>query len=579
MLGGRHTFGAAVLAVIPLVQAAAQLPDLGAPFIFGVVVDSESGRPVPSAVVRLTSDGLVANRQLADSVGRFVFRDLLRGRSYALNASSPGYFATDQFDNSGVFPEIRPLQVVPGRSVTPVHLFLQRQSAIAGLVVDHERRPLPHVRVLALLMATIGGRQHLVVGAKTETDDRGIYELQGLVAGEYIVSAQLPGPRTGVVYYPAAATLLEAGSLSVAPGMLHEGVLITLRPTEAVYTISGSLNPPPSDGPISVSLVPRGSESLGRAAEAATTITGRNGTFQFPYVSKGSYTIRVTPTSGQFQVLSSALSSVRALRDVVTTWGSAVGHRVQGAPGVLGFLQDERRQRYWASVATDVIDSDVDNVTVPVTEAATARIIVRHRSEETLTNPAQLIVVEPSPHNDMVVVPEVFSVRQFNDEHELLASGITPGTYFVRTRSDRLAVATVSVGDRTLLGGSFVSPEQASVTVELSRTGEIGGIVEARDNVALDSVVFCFPRDPAIRRSYGLVSSTMRAAKPKSDGSFRVAGLAVGEYFVVAVRNLGKSLSWDDEAFLGRMSAVADIIQVRNDSPTRISLRVQTLPK
>ena len=579
MFVGRHAWVVAVLAAISYLQAPARQPTSGqgSSFIIGVVVDAVSGRPIPGAVVRLAAEGILVNRQLADSTGRFLFQDLPDDRPFALNGGSPGYFATDQFDNNGAFAESRPLHVMPSRLAEPVRLLLLPHAGIAGVVIDPNRRPLPKVRVSAFLTALIGGRQRFVLGGVTETDDRGAYELQGLVAGEYVVSAQLPSPRTELVFYPAAASPADARPLTVIPGTRIEAISLTLNPAAAVYNISGHLTPPASDGPLSVRLVPRGSEGLGRGADAAVTIADRNGHFQFSYVSKGSYTVRVTPTSGQFQVLPSALSSIRSVRDVLTSWGSAIGHRVQGSPAVLGFLQDAVRQRHWASVAIDVIDRDLNNVTVPLAQTATARIIIKRPPEQALANFIESIAVEPSAENDMVVVPEIVPMGPLNGEDELLVSGLTPGTYFIRTRSDRVAAETVFVGDVISPTGSFVSPERNRVTVQLSPTGEISGFVDAHDSVALDAVVFCFPTDSSSRRSYGFVSPTTRTAKPRPDGSFRLAGLAVGEYFVVAVRNRGRSVNWDDEAFIAKTSLVANVVRIRHDSPTRISLRVQTL--
>src|SRR5690606_2381600 len=79
-------------------QPPADVRATGDAALSGVVVDADTGRPVPGALVTLVRAPREPvgrqNRQLADAQGRFVFVDLPAGDGYGLVGSKAGYLTT-----------------------------------------------------------------------------------------------------------------------------------------------------------------------------------------------------------------------------------------------------------------------------------------------------------------------------------------------------------------------------------------------------------------------------------------------------------------------------------------------------
>ena len=175
--------------------------------IVGQIVDADSGKPIPGAIVTIggaaAPQGAPAQgriqvlptggggpisiggpgqnpRVLSDGDGRFAFRSLPKG-SYNFTAQKPGFV-------DGAYGRLRPA-APRSRSIWPtariaatskVRLF--KFASISGIVVDESGEPIVGAQIRALRRSLTAGRRMLsAVNATAQTDDRGMYRLGSLI--------------------------------------------------------------------------------------------------------------------------------------------------------------------------------------------------------------------------------------------------------------------------------------------------------------------------------------------------------------------------------------------------------------
>ncbi len=184
--------------------------------IAGQVIDGDSGDAVPGAVVRLTmrllaaqagraggaggrgaqalsSAEIAANSGqdfvMADADGRFVFHDLPKGPSQIV-ATAGGYV-----ERPGA--TARPVQITAdGQHVSDVKLRLVKTASVSGVIVDEAGEPFVGVQVRAMRRDMPAGTPRYSLVGSSRTDDRGMYRLDGLVPGQFLIV--LPQTQTTV---------------------------------------------------------------------------------------------------------------------------------------------------------------------------------------------------------------------------------------------------------------------------------------------------------------------------------------------------------------------------------------------
>ena len=186
--------------------------------IAGTVLSGDATpAPIRRAIVTLTSDA-GADRLVAvtDDNGAFAFTSLPADR-YALAASKSGYvpmtYGSKRPGGSGT-----PLVVSDGQRAN-VTMTLLKGGVITGRVRDEQGRPLPDVTVSALRYTvsyqtgertldsvSIGSAGQVSPGYAVDafpgtgvTDDRGIYRIFGLAAGDYVIAASARPPRASIL--------------------------------------------------------------------------------------------------------------------------------------------------------------------------------------------------------------------------------------------------------------------------------------------------------------------------------------------------------------------------------------------
>ena len=284
-------FCAVAWAAVSISLAARQAPPPQVPpataVLLGQVVDAESGEPVSDVTVQMAmrvapaaragGAGAVPGmapggnqiRLLTGADGKFVVRDVPVG-NVQLSVSGAGYVNGGYGQTSPGGP-VQPFVVAADAKVADVKIRLWRTATISGVVTDERGEPRPGIEVRAMRRSYVRGQPRLSLqggGAaaamagpmSTQSDDRGMYRISGLVPGDYVVvspqtqvampAATLENAMRGAVTGDAQALMSAGMDFAFSGGaMLQNGVRVG---DLIVGTQSGQLPVPQTDGRLRV---------------------------------------------------------------------------------------------------------------------------------------------------------------------------------------------------------------------------------------------------------------------------------------------------------------------------------------
>ena len=117
----------------------------------------------------------------------------------------------------------RQLELAENQRKTDAIVRLWRFGVISGTVTDESGEPMIGVTVRAMRRIYAGGRPRLGAGPQGTTDDRGMYRIASLPAGDYVVV--MPNTTTTVAnsaidaYRAAISTGGQGGGHASVPGV------------------------------------------------------------------------------------------------------------------------------------------------------------------------------------------------------------------------------------------------------------------------------------------------------------------------------------------------------------------------
>lgn len=590
--------GMRALAVLSLVlgalPATAQQParDAARPAAVGtasvsgiVLLDAAERKPIRRARVTLNNAELQVRRTIVtEDDGTFVFRALPAGR-YLLAASKDGYVTV----NHGASRPTRPgTPIVVGNGENPrVTLRLPRGAVITGTVLDVDGSPAPAIGVRVMRYAFVSGERQLVpAGNAATTDDRGVYRVYGLPAGDYCVAASprntqygsgeiqlmtaadlrraldelregasavqarpgMAGPAStqstsetarvygyATVYYPGTTIATESPTVTVRPGEERSGIDIQVQ-LSPMARVSGTLTMPDGSPPPAamVNLMPAGTvltPALTDSIRFSRTIA--DGKFSFAGIPPGRYSIMSRGST----------SAPASTPDPAAASGSA--------------------PPLWGMAELNVEGADISDVTITLQMGLT--LAGQITFDGTSAPPSDLTrlrvnlqPVQASGEMTLVVPPAPVSAQgQFN------VTGVTPGRYRLTASIPGASpdapgwwlTSSVVSGRETLDVPIDLRESSSGAVITFSdKSTEIAGA--ARD-VAGAPTPACFVIAAALDRAYWTVQSRRVAAvRPNSEGQFSVKNLPPGDYFVAAVADVEQG-EWFDPRFLEQLLSVA----------------------
>jgi uncharacterized protein (DUF2141 family) len=544
----------------------------GTAAILGAVVsDDLDARPVRHARVTCTAPELAHGvTAVTDGNGRFTCDRLPPGR-YSIAASRDGWMTGRPS---------HPIPVAPNQRVDVV-IRMARGAVITGTVMDASGQPAVNVRVLALRQAVTNGERRLIAAGEGGTsDDRGVYRIFGLPAGDYLVGAAPPDAPPGLgpsdlretsdldlqharaaapgspappqrtiafapTYFPGTPLPAQAVRVSINAGEEREGIDFAIE-LVATARISGALSLP--DG----APLPSSAQIMIVAAEQTA----------FPGVPFDGLRSAHVPPDGTFSF-------------------SGVGPGVYSllARAVLPADADDRGappRIVWAA-GEIVVDGDpVTNLAFTLQPGLTISGQVRFASDGVRSPPdpasIRIAVESVQPAGGIALAPGAVSADRGG---HFVLTGLTPGRYRVTAsvpgRHDWTLRSAAVNGLDTLDTPLQLQPNQhvenALITFT-DRPSSLRGRVEAADGVSGYTVVV-FPTDRALWLPR---ARRIQAVPVDAEGAYAFAGLPPGEYVVAALHDV-ESGAWFDPAFLDRLLPAGMKIAVAEGEQKALDIR------
>lgn len=287
----------------------------GTNVIAGTAVDERTGDPLPYAPVTSRTTGL---RTVSDVNGHFRFEGV-GDNSYSLLVEGGGFQPKSSAQ----------VIVKDGSRVIDVTLRGAREGSIAGVVRDEVGDPIVGMPVTASLRRMLNSQMMLQPRGAARTDDRGMFELRNLPAGEYLLCAcagePLPidpallrqlGPTApsaadvsqliddtvqtyAPTFYPGLTRASDSPMVLVDHGDSRAGMDITMYGAKP-YAVSGQLvdqSGVPA-GQMQVLLAQDGDMPGAVGVSSTGPIrTGADGTFRFVGIPPGKYSVGAIPAT------------------------------------------------------------------------------------------------------------------------------------------------------------------------------------------------------------------------------------------------------------------------------------------
>ncbi len=268
-----------------------QQPEHGKTYtLSGTVTNAITGEPIRRALVHV--NGPVQLSSFTGPDGRFQFTGVPQGQVF-ITAERPGFFDEQSLHPGGYTSLNFGISVGPGTS--ELHLQLTPEATIRGRVLDPDGEPVEGLQLQLIAQEIQDGRKVVQPRASAETDENGIYRMEGVTPGRYFIqtmvhplfAASLRGSANVYPpeYYPnspdiSSAQLLElkggqeaeadftvhlapAATISgVVSGMLQNGVSVTYGNDDGQDTGVGYMQLDPATGKFVLRTMPFGSWTL-----------------------------------------------------------------------------------------------------------------------------------------------------------------------------------------------------------------------------------------------------------------------------------------------------------------------------
>jgi hypothetical protein len=580
-------------------------PRTGTAVVSGVVMtDEPTPQPLRRAQVTLMgADQPIIKNVLTDARGRFTLPELPAGR-YSLSASKGGYvrmsYGAKRHDRPGT-----PINLSDGEKMAGLSMRLPRGGVITGTITDETGLPASGVQVRLLQYRMQLGERTLQATPMANflgetTDDRGVYRLYGLPAGEYVIAATprnsnageirastdaeiraalaaiqqpaapsqpgqpLPPPKEPVtvgfapIYFPGSVTLNGAATITLAPGEERGGVDFPLQVVRTAK-IQGQVVVPAGISPQSVTLtmLPMGPQ-VGPGILGSTFLNrvtpGADGTFTYSAVPPGQYTINARASAG-----SEGRGARGGGRGEVFEFQMVNGAQVIGGPSM------GSGPSYWATADVTADGGTVSGVVLSLQPGLTITGRLDFKGSR-LPPPTDLtrvrVSLSPAPTGGVGMMVGVPST-QVDATGKFTVSGITPGRYVVNAfvptpqgagpgLSWNLQSAVfkgrdaldymLDVGPNDDLSGGVLTFTDATQQVT-------GTLQDQTGRPAPDYTIIVFAAD---KRFWVPQARRIRTTRPGTDGRFTITNLPTGEYRIAAVVDIAAGDA-NDPAFLEQL--------------------------
>ncbi|MDR1990507.1 MAG: carboxypeptidase regulatory-like domain-containing protein [Acidobacteriaceae bacterium] len=536
-------------------------PPTGTSIIQGRLLDATTGAPVRRAYVRAISTGDVRVQRATntDADGRYQVTTLPAG-TYTVTASKSGYVDMS-YGQTRPFEQAKPVTLGDHQTRDRIDLTLPRGGVITGRVLDEFGEPIADASVMPIrLLYTANGKRAQPSGRGSLTNDIGEFRLFGLAPGTYFISTQVRAQNVAIpsasalapveasdgyapTYYPSAASVAEAQSLTVGAGETLSDITVSLTPTR-LSRVSGYVYD---------------SQGSGRGGNVAAIEAGDTGmmaigvgTFGGPVAPDGSFSINNLPP-GRYLLRANL--------------GNGPGGRRNGPPEI--------------AVAPIIVSGeDLSGVMLQPLAPITldGRLIVDASAATTLQARNLRVIAGPAMPGSPLAMPNQQSPATVNNDLTFQLS-VYPDTPVIARLNNVPAgwmVRAVHLNGADVTDGFTLRNETSGhLDIELSnRAPSLSGqAIDGTGQPATNYTVIAFPAD---RSLWGSVLVNQSALLHVSDGNpFTIQSLRPGSYALAASEQIDEQ-RWLDPEFLERAARVATRVDLMEGDTKTVTLKLAT---
>jgi protocatechuate 3,4-dioxygenase beta subunit len=270
----------------------------------GTVVNAQTGRPIPHALVEVSSTRKFA--VLADSEGHFVFDSLPSG-TLSFTARKPGFYPPGKTQNNSPFTNVK-----VGPNTDKVELRLSPESVIFGEVIDGEGEPVEGAVIEVLEVKYPEGRRRLERAngiGNIRTDEDGKFRIADLQGGRYYlvlktssVVRRIPNAQPNsaqetfpaVIYFPDSSDMTGATHIDLSTGQ-REHVTFAVKRVPA-FKLAGVILGLADFKQVSSPTVVDDSD---QPLIGTSRWDSHTGTFEFPPLPAGAHHLRIYTTDSR----------------------------------------------------------------------------------------------------------------------------------------------------------------------------------------------------------------------------------------------------------------------------------------
>ena len=304
---------AALLSIIICIQA--QTPSQGVPS--GAAISGRitiNGKPAPHVLVTLSPSpfgppmgGSMVNTRLPRTKtneegnyrlsgvpdGQFIVEPVVPSLVITQGPSSDKAGSILSSNTAGLNGFI--VTIAQGDIREHIDFTLTAGGVITGRVTDAEGKPVI-AQTISCYQINKQGTPAGNIGSSVETDDRGIYRIYGLPAGNYLVAASATGRSAGrfqQTFYPDVIDQARAKPVGVEVGSEATGIDIRVGEPERSYIISGRVVDDATDQPVAGAPIEYRSSNQS-SLTTMSEITNTEGRFKFENCFPGHYEIAIS---------------------------------------------------------------------------------------------------------------------------------------------------------------------------------------------------------------------------------------------------------------------------------------------
>lgn len=551
---------ALMVVVLIGVAAAAQTPPrdqprvavVGSAVVTGtVVVDDETRAPLRHATVGLSRSAVEDIRTTTtDDQGRYLFDHLPAG-SYALSAGKGAYLGMTYGAPKPGMPGSS-VVLAEGEAFTAKPIALWRGAVIAGRLFDRAGQPVSGAVVEANQFVVVNGSRRRRAASRPSqnlTNAHGEYRIYGLLPGEYLVSSAPPPQAVQADVNPAEFAWASSGAgqpppparaFTYAPTMFpgttnaSAGAVITLGRGEERLGVDFSLQFVPVARVSGIVIGPDGQPASGVLVLCATKDAN-------PMLPPSGVPISRPSADGSF-----ACSQLTPGQYTLAARGAGTLSSAEAARVNVGLSPPP----LWGLVDVAVAGKDLSNVVIRLQPgvSVTGQVVLARAASsagaELTRFQMQMTPAAGAPPIDGRASAPVGADGTFRIESVVPASyrftAATPAGWFLRS---------ATLGEKDLADVPFeVAPGQnvsgLVVTFTDVQTELSGALTDREGRPAPQLYVFVYPTDKAL---WVPDSRRIRSVRSGENGSYLIAGLPAGDYYLCALTELDTALQFEPE--------------------------------